>query len=100
MNYIILKGGLIKAYWFDDEFYNENKDLVDKFSNIFDEIYRKDCCVFGATITNKNNTKLKKKICKILKVFFDMGIQIENGFTDEDYLNFKDIEDYILNYEV
>ena len=98
MNYIQLKGGLIKSYWFDDEFYNKNKKIVDELSNIFDEIYKNDCCVFGATETNKNNIELKNKIVNILKIFFDLGIQIENGFTDEDYLNFKEIEDYILNY--
>ena len=35
MNYIQLKGGLIKSYWFDDEFYNKNKKIVDELSNIF-----------------------------------------------------------------
>lgn len=38
---IALKGGLLKSYYFSDEFINDNKNLFNDFCNIWDEIYKK-----------------------------------------------------------
>ena len=98
MNYIIIKSGILKAYSFSDEFIKKNKKLVEKFADLFDELYSGNCCVWGAYEKNKNNDDIKKRICDILEIFFDKGVPIQNGFTDEYYNNFKDIKDYIINY--
>ena len=98
MNYIIIKGGILKAYEFSDEFIEKNKDLVEKFADLFDELYTGNCCVYGASETHKNNDDIKKRICDMLEIFYDMGIPIQNGFTDEYYNYFSEIKDYIMNY--
>lgn len=96
--YIELKGGIIKSYYLNDEFVNDNEKLIDELSTLFDEIYSNDCCVYGASNRHKSNKDLKNKICKIIKPFYDLKITIVNGWDDKVYKNFEDIENYILNY--
>lgn len=98
MNYIIIKGGILKAYDFSEEFINKNQELFNQFVNVWDELYSGNCCVWGAADANKDNKNIKNKIVVILEKMFNLGIRIENGFTDEIYNNFEDIKDYILNY--
>jgi len=98
MNYIIIKSGILKAYDFSEEFINKNNDVFNQFVNIWDELYSGSCCVWGACEKNKDNNTIKQKIVDILEKMYNLGIQIENGFTDEVYNNFEDVKDYILNY--
>ncbi len=98
MNYIIVKSGILKAYEFSEDFINKNNDVFNQFVNIWDELYNGYLCVWGAYENYKNNHELKQKIVDILEKMYNLGIQIENGFTDEVYNNFEDVKDYILNY--
>lgn len=95
---IVLKSGILKSYYFSDEFVENNKELVIEFANIWDEFYNNDCCVFGASNTHKNNDDLKIKLCNILDKMFDLNIKIMNGWDDKTYKNKDDYRNYILNY--
>ncbi len=97
-NYIIIKGGILKAYNFNDDFMAKYTKEVEEFEKIWDEIYSFDCCVFGASERNKDNKELKNKIVNILEKMYNLDVIIENGFTDEKYNDFESIKDYILNY--
>lgn len=96
--FIVLKSGILKSYWFSDEFIKDNKALFDEFVNIFDEFYSNDCCVFGASNTHKNNDDLKIRLCDILDKMLDLNIEIMNGWDNKIYKNKKSYRDYILNY--
>ena len=54
--FIVLKSGILKSYWFSNEFIKDNKMLFDELCNIWDEFYSNDCCVFGAVIPTKTMT--------------------------------------------
>ena len=97
-NYVILKWGSLKAYNFEEDFFNKNKEVVEEFNKIWEEIYGTCCSATGGSkyLQSKNNLKLK--LVSILEQLFDLGVQFENGFTDEYYNNFEEIKDYILNY--
>lgn len=95
---IVLKGGILKSYYFSDEFVENNKELVIEFANIWDEFYNNDFCVFGASNTHKDNYDLKIKLCNILDKMFDLNIKIMNGWDNKNYKNKEDYKDYILNY--
>ena len=98
MNYIIIKSGILKAYDFTDDFIKNNKSVFDEFLNIWDNLYNNNCCVWGAYETHKDNKELKNKIVNTLEKMYNLGVTIENGFTDEVYNNFDDIKNYILDY--
>ena len=97
-NYIILKSGILKAYNFNDDFIKEHEDLFNEFEKIWDELYSNNCCVWGVSETNKNNDTLKISLCDTLDKFFDLGVEISNGWDDEVYKNKNDYREYILNY--
>lgn len=99
-NYIIIKSGILKAYEFNENFIENNNELFNQFVNVWDELYNNNCCVWGAYETHKDNKEIKQKIVDVLEKMYNLGIQIENGFTDEVYNNFEDIKDYILNYGI
>lgn len=96
--YIVLKGGIIKGYWFTNKFINENNILFKKLENIYDAFYKNDCCVYGAVRSNKNNDNLKIKLCKILDKFYDLDVEITNGFDNKIYKNKNDYKNHILSY--
>lgn len=96
--YIILKGGILKSYYFSEDFLKNNKNLFEQLENIWDELYKNDCCVYGATESNKNNDALKIKLCDILDQFYDLNIEISNGWDNKIYKNKNDYRNYILNY--
>ena len=93
-----LKGGIIKGYNFETFFIESNKKLVNDFADLFDEIYKNDCCVYGASETHKNNDILKNKICNMLDIMFDKNVDIYNDFDNKHYTNKKEYHKYILNY--
>ncbi len=95
---IVLKGGLLKSYNFSEKFIKNNEQLFNDFCNIWDEIYKFDCCVFGATERNKNNNNLKIRLCDILDKMYDLNIEIFNGWDDTAYTNKEDYRNYILTY--
>ncbi len=97
-NCILLKWGSLKGWWFTDTFVEENKELVEELSNIWDEIYDKSSgAIFGSEKVQKDN-ELKARLIDLLKKFYDLGVVFQNNFTDEHYNNFEEIKDYILNY--
>ena len=95
---IWLKFGLIKSYNIDEKFYKEHKELCDNFSTIYDKIFEKDCSMYGAMKSNKDNSTLKIELCNLLYDFFDLGIKIYNGFDNERYTTKESIREYILEY--
>ena len=95
---ICLKGGLIKSYWFNDNFIEEHEEIFNELGIIFDEIYKNDCCVYGASETNKDNINLKIKLCDILDKFFDLKIEIMNGWDNKIYKSKESYRKYILTY--
>ena len=95
---IVLKGGILKSYYFSDEFIKNNNELFNKFCDVWDELYEHDCCVFGASERNKNNNNIKTKLCNILDKMFDLNIKIMDGFDNKIYKNKQDYKNYILNY--
>lgn len=96
--YVILKGGIIKGYWFSDEFYNEYKELVNKVNDVYDDFYYGVSCVFAASEKYKNEEQIKHKLLDVLKELFKLNVKIQNGFDNKRYKKFSDIEDYVLNY--
>ena len=97
-NYIILKWGSLKAYNFSNDFISKNENLVKEVENIWDEIYNKRCDAMSGSEYLHQNKELKAKLVDILEKFYDLGVPFQNGYTDEYYNNFQDIQDYILNY--
>ena len=77
---------------------SKNTLLVKEFENIWDEIYNTRCNTMSGSEYLHQNKELKVKLVGILEKFYDLGVPFQNGFTDEYYNNFQDINDYILNY--
>ena len=99
-NYIILKWGSLKAYYFTKEFVKENVEIVKEFNNIWDEVYN-NC--YSATSGSKNlqsKEELKQRLVNVLEKCFELGVVFQNGWSDEYYNNFNEIKDYIMNYGV
>lgn len=59
---------------------------------------KNDCCVFGATRSNKNNDELKHRLCDILDKLYDLNIEIMNDWDNKTYKNKNDYREYILTY--
>ena len=97
-NFVILKWGRLKAYNFSDKFYNKNKEIVEEFVNVWDEIYKNHCSATGGSEEVQKNKELKNKMLNVLEKLFNLGVPIENGWDDTYYNNFNEIKDYILNY--
>lgn len=95
---IVLKGGILKSYHFSDEFISKNQTLFNELEKIWDKLYECDCCVFGAVERHKNNDDLKNKLCDILDKFFDLNVEIMNGWDDKTYKNKEDYRNYISTY--
>lgn len=97
-NYVILKWGTLKAYHFEDNFIEKNKDIVEKFANIWDEIYSQCCTATGGSEYTQEHKDLKQRLVDVLRELWGLEITFENGWSDEIYRSFEEIEDYILNY--
>ena len=97
-SYIALRMGIIKAYRFEDTFYKENKKLCNRLSSLMDLFYGNQSCVFGAIKCNKDLLMLKKRLIKLLNIFFDLGVVIENAFDDIKYKTKESFAEYILTY--
>lgn len=96
--YVILKSGIIKGYWFSDNFYNEFKELVEKVNDVYDDYYYGVSCVFAASEKYKDETAIKNKLLDTLEELFKLNVEIKNGFDNKRYKKFTDIKDYVLNY--
>ena len=97
-NYVILKWGTLKAYHFNDEFIEKNKNIVESFCDIWDEIYSNCCMATGGSEYTQSHKELKVKLVNVLEKLYQLDVIFENGFTDELYNNFDDIKNYIMNY--
>ena len=97
-NYIILKWGSLKSYNFTEEFYNKNKEAVQELEKIWNEIYENSCCAMGGSKNLQSKKDLKLKLIDVLEPLYDLGVPFQNGWSDEYYNNFEEINDYILNY--
>lgn len=97
-NYILLKWGSLKAYNFTDEFVKNNKEIVEELSNVWDKIYENHCSATGGSKEVQKDSSLKNEMLNVLEKLYNLGIPIQNNFTDEYYNSFDDIKDYILNY--
>ncbi len=97
-NYVILKWGSLKSYYFTEDFFNKNKKVVEELNKIFDEIYENSCSAIGGSENLQSKYDLKLKFIGILKQLYDLGVPFSNGYTDEYYNSFDEIKDYILNY--
>lgn len=97
-SYIILKWGSLKAYNFSDEFIENNKEVVEEFENIWNEIYKNHCSATGGSEEVHKNEILKNKMLNVLEKLYNLGVPMENGWSDEYYNNFDEIKEYILNY--
>lgn len=98
-NYVILKWGSLKAYNFTDEFIQNNKEIVEEFSNVWDKIYENHCSATGGSEEVHKNNDLKMEMLNILEKLYNLEITFENGWSDEYYNSFDEIKDYILNYK-
>ena len=98
-NIIWLKWGSLKAYNFTDEFIEKNKEIVEKFNNVWDKIYENHCSAFGGSEEVQNNNDLKIEIVNILRELYDLGVIFQNGWDDTYYNNFEEVEDYIIRYK-
>lgn len=99
-NYIILKWGSLKAYNFTEEFVKENEEIVKEFNNIWDEIYSNCCSATSGSKNLQSKEELKQRLVNVLEKCFELGVVFQNGWSDEYYNNFNEIEDYIMNYGV
>ena len=97
-NYVILKWGSLKAYNFTDKFVENNKEVLEDFVNVWDEIYANHCSATGGSKEVHKNNDLKNKMLNVLEKLYNLGVTFENGYTDEYYNNFNEIKEYILNY--
>lgn len=99
-NYVILKWGSLKAYNFTDNFVEKHEDIIKEFVDIWDTIYNEKISAMSGSEYLQSNEELKIRLVNVLKKFFELGVVFQNGFTDEYYNTFKEIEDYILKYGV
>lgn len=98
MNCILLKWGSLKSWYFTDDFVENNKQLVEELSNLWDKIYQNTSGAISGSEKVQNDYDLKIELINTLEKFYDLGVPFENNFTDEYYNNFDEIKDYILNY--
>ena len=96
-DYISLKFGLVKS-WRLENTYQEHKELVDEFNNLYEEMFNGCCSMSSASNKNKGNEELKLRLCDMLDNFFDLGITIDNDFDMKKYKSKKSYRKYILNY--
>lgn len=97
--YIRLKYGILKSYYFTDEFIKENEQLIKELDEVWEDLYKQDICVFGAVETHKENKDIKERIFNIVEKFFNLNIEITNDFTEETYKTIEDIRKYLLEVE-
>lgn len=97
-NTITLKGGILKGWYFEDDFYNANRAKVEELNAIFEELYSGVCSVYAAKEKNAENQDIKIRLCDMLDWFFDKKVSIRNGFDDITYKSKKAYRDYVLNY--
>lgn len=98
-SYILLKFGTLKGWHFSEEFCKNHKEQVEMINSFYDdELYKNHSCVFTASEEIKHREDLKKKLCDILDIFFDLGCKIENNFDNKPYKTKDKYRRYILNY--
>ena len=97
-NYVILKWGSIKGYHFTDEFIKNNKEIVNKFENCWNEIYKNHFSATGGSDEVYKRNDLKLEIVDVLSELFELGVIFQNGWDDTYYNTFNEIKDYIMNY--
>lgn len=94
--YIRLKFGILKSYYFTDEFIENNKELIKELDDVWEDLYKKDICVFGAVETHKENKDIKERIFNIVEKFFNLNIEISNDFTEKTYTSIEQIKEYLI----
>lgn len=97
-NTITLKGGILKGWYFEDDFNNANREKVEELNAIFEELYSDVCSVYAAKEKNAENQDIKIRLCNMLDWFFDKKVSIRNGFDNTTYKSKKAYRDYILCY--
>jgi len=98
MNYVILKFGSLKGYDFTDDFIEKNKEVVEEFSEVWDKIYEKHCSAIGGSLEVRKDLDLKNEMLNVLYKLYELGVAFQNGFTDEYFNSFKEIENYIMQF--
>lgn len=98
-NCVWLKWGSLKGYHFEDDFIEKNKEIVEEFVNIWDEIYENCCSATRGSEVLQSNNVLKTKLLYILERLFNLGVVFQNDWDDTYYNSFNDIRDYIMNYD-
>lgn len=98
-NCVWLKWGSLKGYHFEDDFIEKNKEIVEEFVNIWDEIYENCCSATSGSEVLQSNNVLKTKLLYILERLFNLGVVFQNDWDDTYYNSFNDIRDYIMNYD-
>lgn len=97
-NIIYLKWGGLKGYNFDSKFMEKNKDIVEEFINIWNEIYENTCSATGGADKLQSNIDLKNRSIDILEKLYNLGVAIYNDWDDTYYNSFEDVKNYIINY--
>lgn len=98
-NYIMLKWGSLKAYHFTDEFMKKNKKIVEEFKNVWNRIYENHCSAMGGSEEIQKNENLKDEMLIVLEKIYNLGVSIQNDWTNEYYNCFDEVKNYILNYK-
>lgn len=98
-NCVWLKWGSLKGYHFEDNFIEKNKEIVEEFVNIWDEICENCYSATRGSEVLQSNYVLKTKLLYILERLFNLGVVFQNDWDDTYYNSFNDIRDYIMNYD-
>jgi hypothetical protein len=99
-SYVILKSGLIKSYYFSDDFIKENESLYAEFVKLWETLFDGVCDMWSCRDKNKDNAKIKELLCDLLDKLFDKSVKIENGSDNKRYNSKKMYRKYITDYNL
>ena len=103
-NYIGLKYGRVRNTEFDETFLKNNAIVLSELETLLDEMHKggwniggKSYLLIGElTLEEKNETT--EKLCKILDLFFDMGVEIYNEWECRTHTTKESYRKYLFDY--